>query len=82
MAGPSIGGSRWSIAVSLIVAAAMATIALITVQRAGCDDPGHYVLRGSGYELVGGCVEPGDLPVASAPAPSQANSDRGTPVRP
>ena len=63
MSGQAIGGSRWSVAVTLIVAAAMATIALITVQRAGCTDPGHYVARGSGYELVGGCVAPGDLPV-------------------
>jgi hypothetical protein len=82
MAGPSVGDGRWSVAVSLIVAAAMATIALITVQRAGCGDPGHYVLRGNGYELVGGCVEPGDLPVAPASAPAQTNPDRGTPVRP
>ncbi|MBO0878485.1 MAG: hypothetical protein J2P19_34390, partial [Pseudonocardia sp.] len=34
-------------------------------------DPGHYVARGESYELVGGCVEANDLPVApdTAPAP-------------
>jgi hypothetical protein len=72
---------RWSVAVSLLVAAAMAVIASIAVEQAGCSDPGHYVEHAGGYELVGGCVEPGDLPVApdTAPVPTP---DHGAPVRP
>lgn len=69
MAGPSIGDTRWSVAVSLLVAAAMATIAVVTVQRAGCADPGHYEARPGGYELVGGCIEANDLPIAPDTAP-------------
>jgi hypothetical protein len=82
MAGQGIGSGRWSLAVSLIVAAAMATIALITVQRAGCADPGHYVTRGGGYELIGGCIEPGDLPVMPDQQTSAAEPDHSLPVRP
>lgn len=55
--------------------------AVYTVQRSGCDDPGHYVTTNGTVELVGGCLEPGDLPVG----PAQANPDTqqdGTMVRP
>ena len=84
MAGPSIGGTRWSVAVSVLVAAVMATIAFITVQHAGCDDPGRYVIRGTGYELIGGCVESSDLPVAPdiVPAPAPPAPDIRSPLRP
>jgi hypothetical protein len=84
MAAPKIGGTRWSVAVSLLVAAAMAAIAFITVQQAGCHDPGHYVVRGDGYELVGGCVEANDLPVApnTVPAPAAPAPDARSPIRP
>ncbi|MDT7585976.1 MAG: hypothetical protein QOE32_3526 [Pseudonocardiales bacterium] len=83
MVGPSIGGTRWSVVVSLLVAAAMAAIAFITVQQAGCPNPGQYVARGDGYELVGGCVEPNDLPIApdAVPAPQPA-PDARSPLRP
>jgi hypothetical protein len=72
------GADSWSVAVSVAIAAALATIAVVTVEQAGCDDPGHYVLDAQGYELVGGCVEPGDIrvtpgvpaaPAATAPDP-------------
>ncbi len=62
-----------SLVVSALVAAGLVTGATVAVQSAGCDDPGRYVLRHGGYELVGGCLEPGDLPVpplAPAPTPS------------
>ncbi|MBA2308187.1 MAG: hypothetical protein H0W01_02535 [Pseudonocardiales bacterium] len=58
--------------VSALVAAGLLTGAAVAVQSAGCDDPGRYVLRQGGYELVGGCLEPGDLPVppqTQTPAP-------------
>jgi len=84
MVGPSAGGSRWSVVVSLLVAAAMATIAFITVQQAGCHNPGQYVARGDGYELIGGCIEPNDLPIApdTVPAPPPAAPDIRSPLRP
>jgi hypothetical protein len=79
---PGTGDTRWSVVVSLVVALAMATIAFVTVHQAGCHDPGRYLARPGGYELVGGCLEPDDLPVAP-PAPAPATSpDATTPLRP
>lgn len=55
------------IAATLAAAALLAGAAVLTVTRAECDDPGRYVQQsGGGYELVGGCLEPGDLPVGPA----------------
>jgi hypothetical protein len=55
----------------LLVAALLAAIAVVTVKGAGCDDPGRYELVAGGYELVGGCIAPGDIvvphPVEKAP---------------
>jgi hypothetical protein len=83
MVGPSADGTRWSVVVSLVVAAAMAAIAFVTVQQAGCHDPGRYVARGDGYELIGGCVEPDDLPIAPDTLPTQAPApDTRSPLRP
>jgi hypothetical protein len=53
---------------TLAAAALLSGAAVVTVQQAGCDDPGQYVQYDGGYELVGGCLEPGDLPVGPAPA--------------
>ncbi|HVL86365.1 MAG TPA: hypothetical protein VM367_19020 [Pseudonocardia sp.] len=58
----------------LLAAAALMAGAFAAVQRAGCDDPGRYEQRADGYELVGGCVAPGDIVVPDpgplpAPAP-------------
>jgi len=52
----------------LLVAAVLTAIAVVTVKSAGCDDPGHYELVGGGYQLVGGCIAPGDILVPE-PAP-------------
>ncbi|MCP2258953.1 hypothetical protein LX15_002652 [Streptoalloteichus tenebrarius] len=46
---------------SLAAAVALAGAAVFTVARAGCADPGRYVSRDGVVELVGGCVEQGDL---------------------
>lgn len=55
------------IAATLTAAALLTGAAVVTVARAECDDPGRYVQQaGGGYELVGGCLEPGDLPVGPA----------------
>ncbi len=53
----------------LLVATALAGVAVFTVQRAGCDDPGRYVPSASGYVLVGGCLAPGDIVVKTPVAP-------------
>lgn len=53
--------------VALVAAALLSGAAAYTVHQAGCQDPGRYELRKHGYELVGGCVEPGDLPVGGNP---------------
>jgi hypothetical protein len=63
-----------SVIVSTLVAAGLVTGAAVAVQSAGCDDPGRYVLRHGGYELVGGCLEPGDLPVPPE-MPTPAGTD-------
>jgi hypothetical protein len=84
MAVTRTGSDAWSIVVSALVAAALATIALVTVEQAGCHDPGHYVVGAEGYELVGGCLEPGDLqvsPVTPPPVATSAPDPRG-PLRP
>jgi hypothetical protein len=65
----------------LLVAAVLAAVAVATVEGAGCDDPGRYELGVNGYELVGGCIAPGDLivpePVQQPPAPTNP----GTPAK-
>jgi hypothetical protein len=52
----------------LLVAAVLAAIAVVTVESAGCDDPGRYEPVAGGYQLVGGCIAPGDI-VLPEPAP-------------
>jgi hypothetical protein len=64
----------------LLVAAALAVVAVVTVEQAGCDDPGRYELRADGYELVGGCVAPGDL-VVPDPTPVRPGDDKSAPDR-
>ena len=57
----------------LVAAAALAVGAVVAARTAGCDDPGHYEVRSWGYELVGGCIAPGDIVVPNpAPAPKPA----------
>jgi hypothetical protein len=55
----------------ILVAAALATVAVVTVQGAGCDDPARYELGPDGYHLVGGCLAPGDLMVPEQAPPAQ-----------
>ncbi len=61
----------------LLVAAVLAGIAVFTVQRATCADPGRYVASPSGYVLVGGCLAPGDI-VVKAPVAPPAVADAPT----
>jgi hypothetical protein len=82
MAGREAEGGSWSLVVPVLVAGVLAAIALVTVEQAGCDDPGHLVLGSRGYELIGGCVEPGDLPVHPATDPEVGTPDPRSPLRP
>ncbi|HET9256014.1 MAG TPA: hypothetical protein VFO16_12535 [Pseudonocardiaceae bacterium] len=65
-------GRRWMpVAVTAGVAALLAVAAVVTVNHAGCADPGSYVRVPGGVQLVGGCLNGADLPVAPAPLPSR-----------
>ncbi|HET9142015.1 MAG TPA: hypothetical protein VFO68_21785 [Actinophytocola sp.] len=49
---------------AMAAAMALAGVAVFTVTSAGCADSGHYVQRDGAVELVGGCLDPADLPSA------------------
>jgi hypothetical protein len=56
---------RWlPVLVTAGVAALLAAAAVFTADRAGCAEPGSYVRTPSGVQLVGGCLNSADLPVA------------------
>ncbi|MGX7825287.1 hypothetical protein ACTG9Q_09350 [Actinokineospora sp. 24-640] len=61
-------GTRFAGAASLagaaLVAMALTGVAVFTVQAATCDDSGHYVQQDGQTVLVGGCLNPEDLPRA------------------
>ena len=69
------------IVASLAAAGLLTGAAVYTVHRAGCEDPGRYVRIGETFELVGGCLEPGDLPIGPTPT-VQENRPNGALVRP
>lgn len=64
----------------LLVAAVLAAIAVVTVKSAGCDEPGRYVPQAGGYELVGGCIAPGDI-VVPQPVPPVPDIAGGAPAK-
>ncbi|MGQ0717156.1 MAG: hypothetical protein ACT4NP_07530 [Pseudonocardiales bacterium] len=64
---------RWMpIGVTAGVAALLACAAVITAGRAGCAEPGRYVSAPGGVQLVGGCLNSADLPVAPPPVQQPA----------
>jgi hypothetical protein len=66
-------GRRWMpVVVTAGVAALLAGAAVFTADRAGCADPGSYIRTPSGVQLVGGCLNSADLPVAPPPVPANA----------
>lgn len=46
-------------------AAALTGAAFLTVDQASCDDPGMFVRYDDRTALIGGCIEPQDVPGAS-----------------
>lgn len=57
--------ARWMpVAVTTAVAALLAGAAVFTADQAACDEPGRYVLAPGGVQLVGGCLQEDQLPVA------------------
>jgi hypothetical protein len=58
-------GRRWlPVLATSGVAALLAVAAVFTADRAGCAEPGSYVQTPGGVQLVGGCLNSADLPVA------------------
>ncbi|MBV9011342.1 MAG: hypothetical protein JO272_04720 [Pseudonocardiales bacterium] len=51
------------------VAALLAGAAVVTAERAGCPEPGSYVLVPDGVQLIDGCLQRADLPVAPPSVP-------------
>ncbi len=60
----------------LLVAVVLAAVAVLTVVRAGCPDPGRFEAVAGGYQLVGGCLRADDL-VVPAPAAPQTPPSSG-----
>ena len=73
--------ARVGLVAPLVVAAALTGAAVLTVERAGCDDPGALVSTQHGPVYVGGCSVPGLVtPGHTAPhgsAEDQADARRG-----
>jgi hypothetical protein len=61
---------RWMpVVVTAGVAALLAGAAVFTANQAGCAEPGSYVWVPGGVQLIGGCLNSADLPVAPPPLP-------------
>jgi len=56
------------VAATVAMAAVLTGAAAVTADRAGCADPGSWVVRSGSVELVGGCLDSENLPVAPPPA--------------
>ncbi|MDQ3764225.1 MAG: hypothetical protein M3460_22385 [Actinomycetota bacterium] len=71
---------RWMpVMVTAGVAALLAGAAVVTADRAGCANPGRYVSAPGGVQLVGGCLNSADLPVAPPPV-SQSPAQPAKPL--
>jgi hypothetical protein len=59
---------RWMPVVATVgVAGLLAAAAVFTADRAGCAEPGSYVPVPGGVQVIGGCLNNSDLPVAPPP---------------
>jgi hypothetical protein len=65
-----MGRSGWMpVVITSGVAALLAGAAIVTADRAGCAEPGRYLPAPGGMQLVDGCLNGADLPVAPPPVP-------------
>lgn len=69
-----------SLAGAVLAAMTLTGVAVFTVQAATCDDTGHYVQVDGQTTLVGGCLDPEDLPAAPTTADNAPGSGAGTGV--
>lgn len=77
------GRSALTLAATLASSAALVVAAFLTVDGAGCDDPGRLVAQPDGSTvLVGGCVAAEDLVVPGAPLPTDVPAPAGDGLRP
>lgn len=56
------GAGVLSLVGAVAAAATLTGVAFFSIARAGCEDPGAYVHHGDHIELIGGCLNPADLP--------------------
>ena len=71
------GGSRDVVArlvAPLVLAAALAGVAVVTVERAGCEAPGRYEVGTQGVAYVPGCLLPGELAPSRPDDPDRADT--------
>ncbi len=74
-----VHSARWGpVAATLAAAAVLAGSAVVTADRAGCDEPGRWIVTAGSVELVGGCLDSADLPVA--PPPTRPGPERSVPL--
>jgi hypothetical protein len=67
-------------AVPLVAAAALMAAAFAAAANAGCADPGRIERTGDSYQLVGGCVAPGDI-VVPGNTPAQPTASLSGPAK-
>lgn len=64
----------------LVTAAALMAAAFVAAANSGCADPGRIERTPQGYQLIGGCVAPGDMVVPSA-VPEPPTAPVGEPAK-
>lgn len=60
-----------SLLVAMASAAALTGAAFLTVSQASCADESHYIRTEGQVELVGGCVDPAELPTTRTGGPTE-----------
>lgn len=63
----------------LVTAAALSGAAAIAVLHSGCEQPGSYLEHDGVVELIGGCLQPSDLPVVPRPPSTPEPLGAGSP---
>ena len=66
-----------SLAGAVLAAMTLTGVAVFTVQAATCDNSGQYVEVDGRTTLVGGCLDPDDLPAAPTTADTEPGGGAG-----